>query len=215
MFTVIIPTMWRGEQLSQMLKPVHDHPLVGEILLINNQRDQTPDWYANGDWNKINQYAPESNIGVNPAWNIGVENARFDKILLLSDDVLFTTSLLDYMHPLITEEVGCFGPYVVNTPAKGPYTIEPCLRIRGQYGCCLFIHKSNYKPIPKEFLIYYGDNYIHMACNNSKKPCYFIMNANISTPVMATSSLSVFKKQAETEHKTWKRIYKDQWTTEP
>jgi len=215
MFTVIIPTMWRGQEMVRMLPAVHDHPLVGEIMLINNNKKITPDWYLNGNWTKVKQYAPEDNIGVNPAWNIGIQNAQYEKILLLSDDVLFTTSLLDFIHPHVTEENGCIGPHSVNTPAKGPYRLQKAERMRGQYGCCLFLHKNNFDFIPKEFIIYYGDNWIFRTHVLKGKQPMFIENSNISTPVMATSSLGVFKKQADEEHKTWKKMFKGEFTTEP
>ena len=36
MYSVIIPTMWKCDRLTATLQELNDHPLVGEIILIDN-----------------------------------------------------------------------------------------------------------------------------------------------------------------------------------
>ena len=41
MISVIIPTMWKAEHLKRMLPMLDAHPLIGEIILIDNDRLKT------------------------------------------------------------------------------------------------------------------------------------------------------------------------------
>ena len=217
MYSIIIPTMWGGTEIEAMLPLLEKHSLVGEILLINNSIARTPNWYKLGKWTKIQQYNPPDNIGVNPAWNIGVGSAENDRILLLSDDVEFSVDVLEFLYDKLSPKQGCVGPLNVNVSASVPYELVPALRMRGQYGCMLFLNKKNWVPIPKDYVIYYGDNWVFMNHVLKRKQPRFLVNNRMRTSVMSTSAHPVFQPQAQREHAAWAAAYGNsiQFTCEP
>ena len=215
MYSIIIPTMWGGTEIEAMLPLLEKHSLVGEILLINNSIARTPNWYKLGKWIKIKQYNPPDNIGVNPAWNLGVRESKNDKICLLSDDVEFPVDVLEFLYDKLSSEQGCVGPLKtnINVSASVPYKLDqfnklvPAMRMRGQYGCMMFLNKENWVPIPEEFKIFYGDNWIFMNHVLKKKQPRFLLNNRIRTLVGSTSGDPAFEPQAQREIAAWTAAY--------
>src|ERR1035437_1472826 len=98
MYTVILPIMWLAPEITMMLPLIDAHPLVGEILVINNNVPATPDWFKHGKWKKVKAFNPPSNIYICAAWNLGVKESQYDKIWFLSDDILFDIRVFDFLH---------------------------------------------------------------------------------------------------------------------
>ena len=89
MFSVIIPTMWRVSEFLNDLRSLNECELVGEIILINNDIKMTPDSFSIQNYSKLIEIKTPKNMYVNPAWNLGVRCAKYNKIAIKNDDTFF------------------------------------------------------------------------------------------------------------------------------
>lgn len=196
-FSAIIPTMWRCQDLTkQLLTNLIEHPLVGEVLLIDNDKDRAPDWDILKH-EKICRFKMGENCGVNPAWNLGVENSNYDLLCIINDDIVFDPKLFDKIEPLMyADDAGAFG--IINgDPAMGqPVKTDGSIdfmewqpgMIIHCFGQLMFTHKKNWVTIPDGLLINFGDDIIfHSPLVNGKKN-YLIYNIEFETPMSATVS---------------------------
>lgn len=188
MISYVVPTMWYYEPFTGFLRDLLDCPYVSEILLINNNRDQTPreSWLLHS---KIKMFAPERNIGVNPAWNAGVAHASNDVVCVANDDMIFDFKLFQKVIPFATPEHGLIGlsageeiHYQVPF-TNGNIDIVPWPSPTSQnhsrfgFGSLYFINKHSWVPIPEGLVIYYGDDWaietqiIHGRMNFSINNC--------------------------------------------
>ena len=94
MISIIMPTLWKGEHYKKMLPQLDSHPLVGEIIVVDNDTTSTDQQIFN--LKKLKYLPQKENVYVNPAWNLAVLEATCDSICLYSDDVLFLK--MAYLH---------------------------------------------------------------------------------------------------------------------
>lgn len=194
-FSVVVPTMWKvAEQFVDFLKVLCDHPLVDEIIIINNAILKTPaaDILANP---KISLLNFKENTYVNPAWNLGANTARNNNICIANDDVTFDTAVFERLQDLITEDTGIFGlcpgeaffhqiPVTDKTIDIVPWTNQHTYG----FGCLMFMHKSAWVDIPSGLDIYFGDNFIFDVQLSKGRTNYLITNMEHFTPFAATTS---------------------------
>lgn len=219
MISVIIPTMWKAmDYTKQFLRALDDDPLIGEILLIDNDRSKTEHEFLK-TISKLNYWCFESgNIFVNPAWNVGAQKAKYDKLFIINDDVVINISQMKAIYDEITPDKGMIGFSYLSycTYTLDAYEtlknsgfgqdlslqiIDPRLYPRNSgmphpfYGSAYFIHKESYFEIPKEFKIYYGDLYIYL-CNLKKgNKNYMIEDGLVMTQYSSTVATSSFVKE--------------------
>jgi FkbM family methyltransferase len=194
-YSVVVPTMWKVEnQFVSFLAQLCDCDSVGEVLLINNAPESTPE--TGLDHPKIKQFTFGKNIYVNPAWNIGVENSRYDRVCIVNDDVSFDLKLFDVLKDrLMDDDAGVFGlcpgePDFDQIPVTdGNIDIVPWA---GQhtygFGCLMFVNKQRWTPIPDGLDIYYGDNFIFDLYLYQGKTNYLIANMNFESDFAQTTS---------------------------
>jgi len=77
MISVVIPTMWKFRPFLQFLEDMLDSPAVGEVIIINNDAVKTPVDHVLSN-PKVRMYDFGKNIYVNPAWNFGVAQSKFE-----------------------------------------------------------------------------------------------------------------------------------------
>lgn len=156
-FSIIIPTMWKSELLMHMLEEYEKEEMVGEVIIIDNAPKSRFDVTR---FTKVALYTKGENIYVNPAWNWGVELAKYE-IILANDDIeiddisvvlkLIANSDYDIVGVRI-EELG--------TPFIRRRKSFP----QRSYGS--FMYVRHYIPIPEQLKIWYGDRLLFY---NSKK----------------------------------------------
>jgi hypothetical protein len=98
MYSVIIPTMWKCDRLTTTLNELNEVRSVGEIILIDNTNNA---YEVNIE--KVRHIKEGKNTYVNPAWNKGVSLAKYDKVIILNDDIWFDWNILDIMYEFITD----------------------------------------------------------------------------------------------------------------
>lgn len=164
-FSVIIPTIWKSEFTIPLLQRLSKSEAVGEIILIDN----APNWDITMD--KLIHIKESENTYVNPAWNKGVELAKWNNITIANDDILFDVDeYFHYMEQIPLKEFGFIGSHSDNYK-DGEFDTIHLEKYDNQtnvggWGCLFSFDKRNWKPIPNELKIWYGDNFIH-ATNQS------------------------------------------------
>ena len=196
LFSVITPTMWRCPDLfEQSLTRLVAHDLVDEIIIINNAVELTPNWPVLNN-SKVKMLNQESNIKVNPAWNLGIQTSSNPLICLANDDILFDTRLFDRIRPQLTTDAGVFG--IISGEAKfgHPELTDGAIdfiewapgKIIHGFGQLMLIHKSNWTPIIDGLEIYFGDDFVFHCQLAAHRKNYMIANIRYQSPYAATSS---------------------------
>lgn len=183
MISVIVPTMWRAPHFMKMLPILEAHSLIGEVIVIDNDTSKTNDDIHK--YSKVVHVPQKENIYVNPAWNLGVTLAKFDKLCFLNDDVIFNAQCIDTLYDQITPERGLMGfseasycgftpelfETLVESGIGSDVHIEPTDIYENEttsgmphsyYGCVMFLHKQRFFKIPSEFKIYFGDLFVYL-----------------------------------------------------
>jgi hypothetical protein len=199
MISVIMPTMWLGSYYDSMLPAFNEHPLVGEIIIIDNDTEVTdPRILA---LSKVKHYPQKENIYVNPAWNLGAKLATYDKLCLYSDDVKINTNILNTIYDSINPNNGMLGlkkeclyetmHFMDEAKNAKLYEIND-LGDNPGYAACFFIHKESYYEIPEDLKIYWGDVYLFFKNKIAGKQNYGIGNMIALTLMSTTSSMPEF-----------------------
>jgi hypothetical protein len=156
-FSVIIPTMWCSDLIFKLLDSLSDNDMVGEIILIDNDKSKRPPQITSTA--KLRIIEQEQNIYVNPAWNLGVELANYPNICISNDDLVWNVQLL----PLIFENIhlGIIGQATSNYfEGYSEIKIEPITERNWGWGCCFFIEKDKWIPIPPQLKVACGDDWL-------------------------------------------------------
>lgn len=207
-FTVIIPTIWKSEYTLELIKRYCDCDSVDEIILINNRPEDTPVLMENA---KLKVYHMSENIFVNPAWNYGVTLAKNDYITISNDDILFDVDEYYYLLnqtilQIPLENLGYIGSHSENyiiSENKSPVLEEYDNNSnKGGWGCLFSFHKQNWKPIPNQLKIWYGDNWIHMVI----RPILQLSGINIETKMSTSSDLEEIRSVRDNDTKEWHKL---------
>jgi len=78
----------------------NNHPLIGEIIVIDNAPNKTDQEIFKLE--KVRYFAQTKNLYVNPSWNLGVELSNFNILCLYSDDVYFDSKCIEEVHKVCT-----------------------------------------------------------------------------------------------------------------
>lgn len=196
-FTVTAPVMWKCQEL--FYRALHDycnHELIDEIIIINNNKEETPNWDILSH-DKITMYYMPENIYVNPAWNLGVKLAKNDCVCIVNDDIKFDLNVLYRLQDKLTPENGAFGIIAgeaqFNQPLSTDFSIDFINWKPGDiihnFGQAMFIHKDTWTPIIPELQMYYGDDFIIHTNLEAKRNIGMIYNIKWESPLAATTSL--------------------------
>jgi glycosyltransferase involved in cell wall biosynthesis len=214
-FSVIVPTMWRANELfKDSLERLVEHDLVGEVIVINNYVEASPDWSVLRH-KKVRVLDQIENIKVNPAWNLGVSEAKNEWVAIINDDLCFDTRLFDRVKDHIKSEgaLYCFGVggEEYNQPSVTDGKIDFVRWEYGMssygYGQLMITNKKFWKPIPNGLDFYFGDDYIFKNTLDRGSSVYIILNMEYEADFGSTTrELGIDQKYYEHE----KAIY-DSW----
>lgn len=180
MFSVIIPTMWRSERTKGLLLSLEQCNKVGEIYLINNNPELTPNYLK--DISKLTIFSSGKNEYVNPSWNLGVKNCRHSLIALCNDDINFNTIIFDKIKMMDNTLIGIDSScYKLESFNNKMFLDKSSVRCFG-FGCLMFFKKQAYKEIPDQLKIWYGDDYLFDNFEN----VYALHGLPISTTMSET-----------------------------
>ena len=190
----IIPTMWRKPTFTiNALKYYISLEEITKIIIIDNDISRRPKSEV-FDSNKIKILDYGENLYVNESWNRGMENAGEDLICICNDDIridklaISLVSEFESLNPNAIDLIGvsndvstkCFGI----CPFKMDINKNIGLQAGGLFGIAMFIRKKNYKQIPEDLKVWFGDDYLARSCKN----VYTISPIKISGGMSATVS---------------------------
>lgn len=160
-FSVVIPTLQRSPDLRPLVERCAGHPMVHEVLVINNAPD--PLHWASPKVRVLHQ--PE-NIYVNPAWNLGVHTATGRFLAILNDDILFDPELFTLVgRALQNPFVGIvgIGSKCYEPGAGRRLRLRPVGHRPFGFGTAMFLRRSRYTDVPAEMKIFGGDDWLFQA----------------------------------------------------
>ena len=207
-FSIIIPTMQKNIGiLDLLLKELNEDESVGEIILIDNSLKG-----YSCDYEKVKVFIPNENLYVNPSWNFGIKQAKYNYFGILNDDILIPKNLpTEVLKTLIDNPkiglVGIESSTVINDEDRDfsgyPSPIDKIILNNFRYtyenqnnfwGVAIWGSKANYYEIPEELLIYCGDDYLLKLNYDNCKTCYAISNITIKHCHSLTSSLPEYEQ---------------------
>jgi hypothetical protein len=192
--------MWRSPRIIKLVEDLCNCESVGEVIIIDNAPKEEAEW---GFHEKISISFMPRNIYVNPAWNYGVERAKYDNILICNDDINFNPAFLSIFDDSL-QHVGVIGMAFENYQLKADANIHLKLMKQRPYGwgCMMLMHKSKYTPIPEDLLIANGDDWL--AQNSTP---YELHGLSIQSEISTTSQLPEFGMIQLNDNEIYKTKY--------
>ena len=186
MYSVIIPTMWKCNRFQQTLRELSSHELVGEIILIDNTPND-----LKIELPKLIHILEGKNTYVTAPWNKGAAMAKYDKLLILNDDIWMDWNILNILEPYITEQIGLIGLDEIeyNVQPNKEVGLEPIEHRHGGWGCAIFVHKENYTPIPEEMKVWGQDDWLFVKARNRRKQNYKLVGYRIDGELSVTNNI--------------------------
>lgn len=208
-FSVIIPTIWKGPWIYELLTNFCNNQYIDDIILINNDLNNTKEI---PDSDKIRIITPKENLFVNPSWNLGVSLAKNYNVIISNDDILFNVdAYIDYLRSL-----NDLKPYGIIGVNSDNYTLDGDEDITlnhhgdvhntGGWACLFAFHVQNWIPIPETIKIYYGDNFLHMVC----RPILELRGIKIKTLMSSSANTEIdwVKNVTDNDSIEWFNIFK-------
>ena len=174
MISIIVPTMWKFAPFADFASNLLKMNLVGELIIINNDRNNTPNHKFLLD-PKVKVFDFGKNIFVNPAWNLGVSLSKQDKLCIMNDDLEFDVKIFDLLKNEVNSNCGMIGVDIEDKSSN--MRVEVIQEMSFGYACLFFINKQSYIPIPNNIKIFYGDNWlfnINKSLNKNNKKVFGI-----------------------------------------
>ena len=203
-YTIVIPTLWKSPRIHKLLEDLIKCASVAEIILIDNSSE----FYNHyTELEKVRVIQPGENIYVNPAWNLGVREAKHNSIALVSDDTNFDPMIFDALGESQLKTLGIIGMHGDNFNSTG-FEEQPQIQLlRGDrpwgWGCLLIFHKSYWLPIPEDIKVWYGDDFI-ITVNPSRK--YVLHNYIIDTEMSTTVDEPQFTTRKGMDGNNWIKL---------
>jgi len=177
--------MWYSDKIHENLRRLNDCDEVGEIILIDNNSSLKP---MHIPYRSKLRYLPQNrNIYVNPAWNLGIQESKYNNICISNDDVLFDTDVLKFIKPHLSE--GIYGMSTGNyygVDKDKSYEINKLDHRPWGWGCLFFINKDNWIPIDERLKIACGDDWL---IHHTKSGAYEITNLDLQDDKVSTTAI--------------------------
>lgn len=177
--SIIIPTLQKNlDFLTQLIGSLVKDEAVGEIIVIDNS---TKGFEYNND--KVRVIIPEENLFVNPSWNLGAKESKFEYLGILNDDICIPEGFCGRILNDITESTGVIGTngysminksYEPENITDNSYRLEEKPFTTFNFGVMMFMHRNCFYEIPTDLKIFYGDDYLFFMNKKNKKKNYVI-----------------------------------------
>ena len=191
MISIIIPTLWKADEIYDTISNFQKYNNIeAELIIINNSQKQI-------EFENINIITPYTNVGVNPAWNMGVNASRYEMVLLLNDDItldfsLFFKFIKDLPNNLDFGAIVGDWRYISGDDKNNPSDVltlkENNLGRFFGYGCFQIMLKKYYYNIPLELKYFFGDDLLYFIVNDMLNlPIYYINNLKLQGRMSVSS----------------------------
>lgn len=216
MISIVVPAVWGYEPFCNFLHHVVELPVIGEIIIINNNIHRTPD-HPVLLHPKVKHLKMENNIYVNPAWNMGVSLAQYDHVCIMNDDIAVDLRVFAEADKFISKDIGLLSigipldvfhyqikQYDKGSPERvllsGDIKIKKASEVPDTCGAgsFYFIHKANWIPIPDKLKIYWGDTWQLDMQMHYQRMNYYINNCFYYSPWFTAGTIGVGSEYQQT-----------------
>lgn len=199
-FSIIVPTMWMANNFFlPMLNLLIKSEEIGEVIIIdNNSKERPDDDSLNHEKVKILDFG--KNIYYNKSMNVGAAEAKFDILALMNDDVIFDPFVFKVLshsftnNPELKKTVGMIYPhpeffnrFQENQELFSKLKFVECVKRLDGFGCCMFVLKEHYRPIPEELVQHFGDVWYHKTQIKEGRKNYWLYNWVLGTIMRTTT----------------------------
>lgn len=199
-FSIVVPTMWMANEfflpMLNLLKSCED---IGEVIIIdNNSKERPKDEILTHEKIKILDFG--KNIYYNKSMNVGAEESKFEILALMNDDVIFDPFVFKVLSASfvnnqdLKRNVGMIypHPHFFNRFNEHPelskdLKLVECTNRLDGFGCCMFVLKEHYKPIPEELVQHFGDVWYHKNQIKEGRKNYWLYNWVLGTQMRTTT----------------------------
>ena len=213
--SVVIPTLQKNlELLNNLVKALDKDISVSEIIIIDNSLKG-----FDFESEKLKVITPKENLFVNPSWNLGVKEAKEEYVALLNDDITIPFNFCFDVVQNIDENTGIVGFHrdfienvskIMPEPEKSKIILKKANGRCGFFGVSMFFNKANYKEIPNDIKIFWGDDWLFDHCKKNKKQNYFISNQKIYHYGSLSSSDKKLNSYSKQDSKLYRK-YTRKW----
>lgn len=211
MISIVIPTLQkRLDILENLIKTLNNDLSTGEIIVINNAVKP-----LDFNYEKLRVITPKENIYVNPAWNLGVKEAKYDIVGLLNDDIIISDDFCSSVYSVFPKDTGVIG-YTEESiipvekgeqkPEKAQIKLAKKDFIDFGFGIAMFFKKENYPVIPEEMKIMYGDCWIFENYKKRGLVNYEILGQKIFHFGSLTTSAKTFNPVIKNDKKIYNKL---------
>jgi hypothetical protein len=215
-FTYIVPTLLKFDRFYEQIYQISKLDCIKEIVIINNSEGKEVEKISE----KIKEIKTNSSeLYCNGSWNIGVEHAESEWIILATDDVIFNINVIRS----ISEQIGKIGNLGIigcNYDVLGelkPFENVAITRAGTQreycYGLLMFLKKINYSPIPFGIRHHYGDDYLYyIMLEKGLANAVIVSNEfKIETEIGSMSGSEETKKRINLDREYWLENYYEKY----
>lgn len=205
--SVIIPTLWKSDVTIQLVTTLLDWPLLEELIIIDNDPGSRP---YHTCWKHCIFLEQEDNIYVNPAWNLGVRQAKESVIAICNDDICFNPSDLGrFIRQLKPNEIwGLHEDSILKPQSINQPELRKGFIMGLGWGCLMVMRKSSYVPIPENIKVWYGDDWL-VHCTKSKKSMRMQVEGTLSVSASDTKFNPIKEEdQIHYSHLIWHPLYR-------
>jgi hypothetical protein len=167
-YSVIIPTLWYSRKIYRQIEIYDNSTFIDEILIIDNDPKQRRDIHSS----KIRFIPQKENIYVNPAWNLGVKEAKNDWVIIANDDIN-VCRLSELLVAAENTNYDLIGADIERCKLDSDITFKEHGSEEERpwgWGCLLIVNKNSYIPIPETLKIWCGDD---LRFNTTKNKASF------------------------------------------
>lgn len=198
-FSIIIPTLQKNiKVLNLLLKELFESDYIGEIILIDNTCQGFESQIS-----KLKVINPNTNLYVNPAWNYGVKESKYEYIGILNDDILLPKNIFGQILDNLenNDTIGLIGLDSIRKTEENElvdYPKEQEIKIcqtdvrENCWGSAIFGRKSQFYFIPEKMKIWCGDDYLFNMNLENGYINYKIYDIEVKHLHSNTSKLPIF-----------------------
>lgn len=218
MFSVIIPVLNRVDLTEQLFNCISKNRLLpSEIILIDNASEEDFSHILKKHENlNIKYIRNDRNIGVNPAWNLGISLSKYKYVTIFNNDIIIPTTFFDKLS-IVFEHDKSVGIIVPNTVKDRNFNLEDKsnkIKVRNlgkREGWAFTIRKEildKINPIPSCLITSCGDDYLFT---------YSLLNGYINVKIMnsfiyhyGSATVRIELENKRLEHSSTKRE-REEW----
>lgn len=199
-FSIIIPTMWKSDFLSDSISNYITSDLIDEIIIIDNDPTKKINLPKN---DKIKYLTKGHNIFVNPSWNWGVKYSKNENLLIINDDLHIKdiTNILKKLSECQFDFVGL--DYKNLNTGNGIVIKQKKDDMTNGFGCFLFIKKSKYIIIPEDIKIWFGDRILFNSISNKGEISFDNIQIELSKTVKSSKHFTDIIDKDRKNFKKW------------